>query len=137
MDDVPDNHPVPTDPPDKPYPEQARDIARPCVTLTIDGTYEAPEGPLLAMLDGDDKTDTRLYTWWNSDPQTRRDSYLQLDKAYGINEKYVNRKVEFPHTARFPEPESVTEKAKIRVYYGIFDVMGKLVEHTAETEFKN
>lgn len=124
------------------YPKQARDIAKICVELVDDGPYGAPEEPLLAMLDGDENRDTRLHDWWNSDPQTRREVYLKLDEAYGINEQYADRKANregiagFEYTGgRFPDPEDVNDKARIKFYYGVYDVMLDLVEEEAQKKF--
>lgn len=117
------------------YPEQAREIARLAIEMTEDGPYNAPDEAILSMLDGDDRTDTRLHDWFQGDPATRYEVYTTLDEEFGIDDDYATAKAnqEFPTKTldtdeRFPEPQNMNEKAKIKFYYGIYDLMQDLIE---------
>lgn len=109
------------------YPDQAREIARIALELTENGPYNDPDEAILAMLDGDEREDTRLHDWFQGDPATRYEVYTELDKKFGINEEY-----EFHGDGRFPDPQNMNEKAKIKFYYGVYDLMQDLVEQEYE-----
>lgn len=122
------------------YPKQAREIARIVIDLVDNGPYNAPDEAILAMLDGDEREDTRLHNWFQGDPATRYEVYTTLDKKFGIDDEYATSKAnqEYPtqelhDDGRFPEPQNMNEKAKIKFYYGVYDLMQTLVEE----EFEN